>query len=87
MNSFCSVTCVGLKSLCPKRHSEVFQQGLPFIIRLRCRDNRDIHTMNGQLPRLVAAVAPGETVDVVILRNGKKQTVRITIDAQSEKEA
>ncbi len=40
-----------------------------------------------QLPRLVAAVAPGETVDVVILRNGKKQTVRITIDAQSEKEA
>ena len=40
-----------------------------------------------QLPRLVAAVAPGETVDVVILRNGKEQTVRITIDAQSEKEA
>ena len=40
-----------------------------------------------QLPKLVAAVAPGETVDVVILRNGKQQTVRITIDAQSEKEA
>lgn len=40
-----------------------------------------------QLPRLVAAVAPGEAVDVVILRNGKQQTVRITIDAQSEKEA
>jgi serine protease Do len=40
-----------------------------------------------ELPRLVAAVPPGETVDVVILRDGKKQTVRITIDAQSEKEA
>ena len=40
-----------------------------------------------ELPRLVAAVPPGETVDVVILRNGKKQTVRVTIDAQSEKEA
>jgi len=40
-----------------------------------------------ELPRLVAAVQPGDTVDVVILREGKKQTVRITIDAQSEKEA
>lgn len=40
-----------------------------------------------ELPRLVAAVQPGETVDVVILREGKEQTVRITIDAQSEKEA
>jgi len=40
-----------------------------------------------ELPRLVAAVPPGETVTVVILRNGKEQTVRITIDAQSEKEA
>ena len=39
------------------------------------------------LPRLVAAVPPGETVTVVILRDGKEQTVRITIDAQSEKEA
>ena len=40
-----------------------------------------------KLPRLVAAVPPGETVDVVILRDGKKRTVRIIIDAQSEKEA
>jgi serine protease Do len=40
-----------------------------------------------ELPRLVATVPPGETVNVVILRNGKEQTVRITIDAQSEKEA
>ncbi|MDH5458539.1 MAG: trypsin-like peptidase domain-containing protein, partial [Nitrospinota bacterium] len=40
-----------------------------------------------ELPRLVAAVPPGETVTVVILREGKEQTVRITIDAQSEKEA
>jgi len=40
-----------------------------------------------ELPRLVAAVQPGETVDVVILREGKEQTVRVTIDAQSEKEA
>ena len=40
-----------------------------------------------ELPRLVAAVKPGETVDVVIMRDGKKQTVRVTIDAQSEKEA
>jgi S1-C subfamily serine protease len=40
-----------------------------------------------ELPRLVAAVQPGETVSVVILRNGKEQTVSITIDAQSEKEA
>jgi serine protease Do len=40
-----------------------------------------------ELPRLVAAVQPGKTVDVVILRNGKKQTVHVTIDAQSEKEA
>jgi serine protease Do len=40
-----------------------------------------------ELPRLVAAVPPGETVDVVILRDGKKQTIRVTIDAQSEKEA
>lgn len=40
-----------------------------------------------QLPRLVAAVTPGDTVDVVILRNGKQQTIRITIDAQQEKEA
>ena len=40
-----------------------------------------------ELPRLVAAVQPGNTVDVVILREGKEQTVRITIDAQSEKEA
>ena len=40
-----------------------------------------------ELPRLVAAVPPGETVDVVILRDGKKRTVRIIIDAQSEKEA
>ena len=40
-----------------------------------------------ELPRLVATVPPGETVDVVILRNGKEQTVRITIDAQSEQEA
>jgi len=40
-----------------------------------------------ELPRLVATVPPGETVNVVILRDGKEQTVRITIDAQSEKEA
>ena len=40
-----------------------------------------------ELPRLVATIPPGETVNVVILRNGKEQTVRITIDAQSEKEA
>ncbi len=40
-----------------------------------------------ELPRLVATVQPGETVDVVILRDGKEQTMRITIDAQSEKEA
>ena len=40
-----------------------------------------------ELPRLVAAVQPGDTVDVVILREGKKQTVRITIAARSEKEA
>lgn len=40
-----------------------------------------------ELPRLVATVPPGETVNVVILRNGKEQTVHITIDAQSEKEA
>ncbi|MDH5764140.1 MAG: Do family serine endopeptidase [Nitrospinota bacterium] len=40
-----------------------------------------------ELPRLVAAVQPGETVDVVILRDGKEQTVRVTIDAQEETEA
>jgi serine protease Do len=40
-----------------------------------------------ELPRLVAAVQPGETVDVVILRDGKKQTVRVTIDVQEETEA
>ncbi len=39
------------------------------------------------LPKLVAAVQPGKTVDVVVLRNGKKQTVRITVDVQEEKEA
>ena len=39
------------------------------------------------LPRLVAATEPGKTVDVMILRDGKKQTVRITIDVMEEKEA
>ncbi len=39
------------------------------------------------LPRLVAATQPGKTVDVMILRDGKKQTVRITIDVMEEKEA
>ena len=40
-----------------------------------------------ELPRLVATVPPGETVTVVVLRDGKKQTIRITIAVQEEKEA
>ena len=39
------------------------------------------------LPRLVATTQPGNTVDVVILREGKKQMIRITIDVMEEKEA
>ncbi len=39
------------------------------------------------LPRLVATTQPGKTVDVVILREGKKQVIRITIDVMEEKEA
>lgn len=36
------------------------------------------------LPPLVGAVAPGETVDVDILRNGKNKTLSVTIDALDE---
>jgi len=32
-------------------------------------------------------VSPGKTVDVEIVRDGKQQTVRITIDVQAEQEA
>ncbi len=39
------------------------------------------------LPRLVATTPPGKTVDVVILREGKKQMIHITIDVMEEKEA
>ena len=39
------------------------------------------------LPRLVATTQPGKTVDVVILREGKKQMIHITIDVMEEKEA
>ena len=39
------------------------------------------------LPRLVATTPPGKTVDVVILREGKKQMIHIAIDVMEEKEA
>jgi len=39
------------------------------------------------LPRLVATTQPGNTVDVMILREGKKQMIRITIEVMAEKEA
>lgn len=39
---------------------------------------------SSELPPLVGAVAPGRTVDVEILRAGKKQTVRVTIEPLDE---
>lgn len=33
------------------------------------------------LPPMVGAVAPGTTVDVVVMRNGKRKTIKVTIEA------
>ena len=41
-------------------------------------DGSEVQSMRG-LPRLVARTAIGKTVDVVILRNDKKKTVKVTI--------
>lgn len=49
-------------------------------------DGRPVEKVS-ELPRLVATIPPGKTVNVVILRDGKAQTMRVTIDSQSEKEA
>jgi len=41
-------------------------------------DGRDVETMRS-LPRLVAQAAVGKTVDVEFIRDGKKQTVKVTL--------
>lgn len=43
-------------------------------------------TYSSALPPLVGAVRPGSTVDVVILRNGKEQTLGVTIEPLDEGE-
>ncbi|NIQ01991.1 MAG: Do family serine endopeptidase [Nitrospinaceae bacterium] len=47
------------------------------------------HTVDdiSNLTKLVATIQPGKTVDVTILRDGKKQMIRITVDAMEEQEA
>jgi serine protease Do len=40
--------------------------------------SEDIHRMR-ELPREVAATAPGTKVEVVVLRNGKRETKRVTV--------
>ncbi len=39
---------------------------------------------SGALPPLVGAVSPGETVDMLVLRNGKRKTIDVTIEALDE---
>ena len=48
--------------------------------------NQVIDSISG-LPKVVAAVAPGQTVPVKILRNGKTETVLITIEKLEETKA
>jgi serine protease Do len=46
----------------------------------------DIHRMR-ELPRAVAATAPGTEVEVVVLRQGKRQTEQVTVGELPEEEA
>jgi serine protease Do len=48
--------------------------------------SQDIHRMR-ELPRLVASTPPGTKVDVVIMRNGKRETKRIKIAELAEEKA
>lgn len=48
-------------------------------------DGKDVHTMN-ELPRMVAAEPIGKEVDVVVLRKGEEQTIRVTLGRLEEAE-
>ncbi|WP_273908736.1 PDZ domain-containing protein, partial [Enterobacter bugandensis] len=41
-------------------------------------DGKEVSTMRG-LPRIVSQTPVGKTVDVEVLRGGKKQTVQVTV--------
>lgn len=47
-------------------------------------DQKDVKNIE-ELPRLVAATPPGKTVEVEVIRNGKRERVNITIVAQEDK--
>ena len=48
-------------------------------------NGRDV-VFSSELPPLVGAVAPGDSVDVLILRNGEQETIEVTIEPLDEGE-